>query len=89
MPRQSTKSIVALQAQAEKLCALIFLRDTDARHHAIELAEARKALNILPAELDLVVTWAEQSHWVRRLPHAIALRAAGIYVAKSFLDLSR
>jgi hypothetical protein len=76
-------------ADAAKLCALVFLNGRLLDRFAVRSRDAAQQAGMPGLRFEEIVTWAVVSGWMRRRPSHIELTAAGIYVAKSYLDLPR
>ena len=76
-------------AEAAKLGALVFSNGRLLDRFAMSVDDARKQASLPRLLFEEAVTWAMETGWLRLRPRHIELTAAGIYVAKSYLDLPR
>jgi hypothetical protein len=76
-------------AIAAKLCAAVFLKGKVLGRFAMLLDELPEATGLPRAEVQAVINLAIERDWLRLGHNNIELQAAGIYVAKETLDLSR
>lgn len=74
---------------AAQLCALVFSNGKVLDRFAMTVEGALKRANWTRRRFEEAVAWAVVSGWVRRRQRHIELTAAGLYVAKSYLDLPR
>lgn len=87
--RRGGSALAEPEAIAFALCALLFRRGKTDGRYAIEMAELPEAMGIHPADLQGALTLALERAWLEYVGLVLALRAAGIYVAKMTLDLPR
>jgi len=71
------------------LCVEIFRRGKTDGRYAIEMDELPKAMGISPPDLQRALQLGVERAWLEHAGLTLALRAAGIYVAKTALDLPR
>jgi hypothetical protein len=76
-------------ADAAKLCALVFLNGKTLARFSIPVELAIEQAGLPLRRFQEAFAWAISSGWIRRRPTHIELTAAGIYVAKAYLDLPR
>ena len=77
------------EALAFKLCALIFCRGKSNGRYAIEMEALPEAMGLSPSELYTAQDLAVERAWLDRAGLFLALKAAGIHIAKIALDLPR
>jgi hypothetical protein len=77
------------EALAFKLCALIFCRGKSNGRYAIEMEELPEATGLSLSELYSALELAVERAWLDRAGLLLALKAAGIHIAKMALDLPR
>ena len=77
------------EALAFRLCALIFRRGKSDGRYAIEMEELPEAMGLSPSDLYTAQELAMERAWLDRAGLRLALKAAGIHVAKMALDLPR
>ena len=88
--RRSGFPVAESESIAFELCALIFNRGkTKSGRYAIEVAELPKAMGVSPPDLQRALEVALERSWVSYAGLMLILRAGGIYVAKTALDLPR
>ena len=73
----------------EKLCALVYRQGKTDGRFEMRLDQLRKKSGWTKRGLDTALIAAERRDWIRRSRSRVALKAAGIYVAKSVLGLPR
>jgi hypothetical protein len=73
----------------EKLCALVYRQGKTDGRFEMRLDQLRKKSGWTKEALDTALIAAERRDWIRRSRSCVALKAAGIYVAKSVLGLPR
>jgi len=89
MVTQAESTTVDRGADAVNLCAVVFLNGKSEGRFAMRELELPKASAMPTYRLEVAVKWAIESAWLRRRFRCVALTAAGIYVAKTHLDLPR
>jgi hypothetical protein len=87
--RQWGKHFSETEAIAFDLCAHIFRRGKTEGRYAIEVEELPRAMGLNPPDLQRALELAADRAWIEYVGHLLALRAAGIYAAKTALDLPR
>jgi hypothetical protein len=87
--RQWGKHFTETEATAFALCALIFRRGKTDGRYAIEIEELPGAMGLNPSDLQSALELAADRAWVEYVGLLLMLRAAGIYAAKTALDLPR
>jgi hypothetical protein len=88
--RRSGFPVAESESIAFELCALLFSRGkTESGRYAIEVDELPKAMGVSPPDLQRALQVAVERSWVGYAGPLLTLRAAGIYVAKTALDLPR
>jgi hypothetical protein len=78
-----------VKSGAEELCAAILAQNKCEGRFAIDWAKAGRALRLTPGELLELVNQVLACELVRVSSNRIELTAAGIFVAKACLNLSR
>jgi hypothetical protein len=89
VPPRVKSPLAETEAVAFDLCALIFRRGKTDGRYAIEAEELPGAMGINPPDLQRALQLAVERAWLEYAGLLLALRAAGIYVAKTALDLPR
>jgi hypothetical protein len=94
VPRRSGFPVAETESTAFDLCIEIFRRGKTDGRYTIEMDELPRAMGVNPPDLQRALHLAVERAWVERawLESAglmLALTAAGIYVAKTALDLPR
>jgi hypothetical protein len=88
--RRSGFPVAESEAIACELCELLFSRGkTESGRYAIEVDELPKAMGVSPLELQRALQVCVERAWVGYVGLMLTLRAGGIYVAKTALDLPR
>jgi hypothetical protein len=87
--RRWGKHFSETEAIAFALCALIFRRGKTDGRYAIEMEELSGAMGLELSDLRSALELAADRAWVEDVGLLLALRAAGIYAAKTALDLPR
>jgi hypothetical protein len=76
-------------ADAARLCSLVFLNGKILDQFAMTVKDAINQARLPPVRFGEAIEWALVSGWIRRRATHIELTAAGLYVAKAYLDLPR
>ena len=88
--RRSGFPVAESESMAFDLCALLFSRGkTKSGCYAIEVDELPRAMGVSSPDLQRALQVAVERSWVGYAGLMLTLRAAGIYVAKTALDLPR
>jgi hypothetical protein len=87
--RHRAKNFSETEAIAFDLCAHIFRRGKTAGRYAISIEELRQATGLHRSDLQHALDLAADRAWIEYVGLLLALRAAGIYAAKTALDLPR
>jgi len=77
------------EAIAFDLCVFLFRRGKTNGRYAVEAEELPEAMGINPTDLQKALQLGVERAWLEYAGLLLALRAAGIYVAKTVLDLPR
>ena len=88
-PADRATKAAEYEAIAAKLCATVFLKGKVLGRFAMLLDELPEATGLPRAEVQAVINLAIDRDWFRLGNNYIELQAAGLYVAKEMLDLSR
>lgn len=88
-PRRSGFPVAESEAMAFDLCVEIFRRGKTNGRYAIELDDLPKAMGVRPPDLQRALELAVERAWLKYAGLMLVLRAGGIYVAKTALDLPR
>jgi hypothetical protein len=85
------KSTLAVEVRelAANLCAIVFLNGKSEGRFAMSERVLRKSSAMPMYRLEVAVTRAVESAWLRRRLGSVELTAAGVYVAKAHLDPPR
>jgi hypothetical protein len=89
VPRRRANSLAETEEIAFDLCVFLFNRGKTDGRYAIEAERLSEAMGIDPPDLQRALQLAEERAWLEYAGLLLALRAAGIYVAKTALDLPR
>jgi hypothetical protein len=89
VPRRSGFPVAESESMAFDLCVHIFRRGKTGGRYAIEMDELPEAMGVSPTDLQRALQLAVERAWLEYAGLMLALRAAGIYVAKTALDLPR
>jgi len=87
--RRPRNPLAETEAIAFDLCVLLFERGKTDGRYAIEAEEVPAAMGIDRTDLQGALQLGLERAWLEYAGMMLALRAAGIYVAKSALDLPR
>ena len=79
----------APEMMAAELCALVYRQGKTDGRFEMQLDQLRKEAVWTKEALDTALIAAERSDWSRGSRSCVALKAAGIYVAKGVLGLPR
>jgi hypothetical protein len=77
------------EGTAAELCAVVYLNGKVDGHFQMSLDHLHSKCGLSLTAIDAGLAMGEQRDWVRRSRSAVALKAAGIYVAKGLLALPR
>jgi hypothetical protein len=88
-PSSMAPTTPAPTPDAVNLCAIVFLNGKSEGRFAMPELVLRKASAMPVYRLEVAVTRAIESAWLRSRLGSVELTAAGVYVAKAYLDLPR
>ena len=87
--RPQGRALAETEAIAFDLCILLFNRGKIDGRYAIEAEELPRATGLKPPDLHRALQLGVERAWLEYAGLGLALRAAGIHVAKTALDLPR